>query len=106
MGVNMSLMLVFAFIIGTTNLFMGRLSLRDLSIYVGGLSLIYRVVFYLASLIASGQKVNVSIGQLILGPILDLVVAYVFFLPKQDTRSAQVFLNEVILLNMALESRP
>jgi len=79
-GVNMSLMLVFAFILGTTNLFTGRLSLRDLSIYAGGLSFIYRVVFYVASLIASVQKVNLSIGQLIVGPILDLVVAYVLFL--------------------------
>lgn len=78
-GVNMSLMLVFAFVFGTTNLFMGRLSLRDLSIYVGGLSVVYRVVFYLAGLIASVQKVNVSFGQLILGPILDILVAYVFF---------------------------
>ena len=78
-GVNMSLMLVFAFVLGTTNLFMGRLSLQNLSIYAGGLSLIYRVVFYLASLLASGQKVNLSFGQIILGPILDIFVSYLFF---------------------------
>ena len=78
-GVNMSLMLVFAFVFGASNLFVGRLSLRDLSIYVGGLSLIYRIIFYLASLIASVQKVNIFFLQLIIGPLLDIFVGFIFF---------------------------
>lgn len=78
-GVNMALMLAFSFVLGATNLFLGKLSVRELCLYVAGLSVLYRIAFFLAGIILVGQKINMSLGQIILGPVLDMLVAYIFY---------------------------
>ena len=78
-GVNMVLMISVAFMLGTTNLFIGRLSLGELSLYVAALSLFYRIIFFITNIIL-GQKVNISFGQLIFGPLIDMIIGYVFFI--------------------------
>jgi cell shape-determining protein MreD len=79
LGVNMALMLLVCFFLGATNILLSRVSLRELSIYVVALSLLYRMVFFVAIILIGKQKINISFSQFLLGPIIDMIISYVFY---------------------------
>lgn len=78
-GVNMSLMLVLSYVLAATSMFCGRVSLRELSLYVLPLSLVYRIAFFVTAFILVGQRSNISLVQVIIGPCLDALVSLGFF---------------------------
>lgn len=79
-GINMLLMLGFFFLLEASKLFSGRLSLRELSIYAGFLSLIYRLTFFFLEAIISGPETNVYLWSLAFGPLIDFLLSFPIYL--------------------------
>lgn len=78
-GLHMLMMLGFFFFLEASTLFSGRLSLRELSIYAGILSLVYRVFFFFLEALLLGHKTNIYIWHLGFGPIIDWGISIPFY---------------------------
>lgn len=78
-GSNMLLMLLLAFIMGALNLFSGRIYRQELFYYVMAVSFVYRLILLIVHLVFLGSKTNVFIAQLIMGPIIDGLVSFIFY---------------------------
>lgn len=78
-GVNMLLMLIMSFVLLSFNLFNGRISQSELIYYVIAISFIYRVLLLIGQLVLIGQKTNILLLQLVLGPALDGLLSGVFY---------------------------
>lgn len=78
-GSNMLLMLIFTFAMSAFNLFTGRIHRRDFIYYVMAISFLYRFVFLIGQLIASGSDSNIFIMHLFLGPIIDGLISIPFY---------------------------
>ena len=79
LGSNMMLMLIMAFVLTSCNVFSGRIDHREQIFYVMGVSLLYRILALLTSIILLGGKANISLLQLIGGPIIDGLVSIIFY---------------------------
>lgn len=79
-GLHMLMMLGFFFFLEASSLFSGRLNLRQLSVYAGVLSLVYRVVFFFLQALMLGQKTNIFLWQLGFGPLIDWAISIPLYL--------------------------
>lgn len=79
LGSNMLLMLFLTFILSMFNIFSGRLHQQVQIYYVVLVSFIYRVLSLILSLIFLGNKANIFLTQLLLGPLIDGLISIVFF---------------------------
>lgn len=79
LGINMALMLIFSFSFSATNLFMGRISRLELSYYVVGVSLMYRVALFILELFLVREKHNIFISHYIFGPLIDGLLSILFY---------------------------
>lgn len=79
LGANMIIMLMMAFMLTLFNVFSGRVYREEQCFYVMAVSLVFRLIALIANLILMGDKANILLMQLILGPPLDGILSIVLF---------------------------
>lgn len=78
-GINMLLTLGFVFALGTKNVSHVRMSRYDFWFYIGTVSFVYRLVFFIFHFLCFGFLANFYLWQFLLGPLVDIFVGQIFF---------------------------